>query len=271
MRELHLSLVRQLRPYLQRHGHIRGCLPGCSVVGHLKCHAKNRYFFGLDIKDAFRSVDVGKLASFVLCHRKTDEEETRGYLQRNFFDSETGGLVTGGPASQDLFNLYLLELVENQGLLEICRRYNLMYTRYLDDLLFSSSERIGRTKRKNIRRFLANVGLTVSERKTMLVDLKRAHRVEINGLGLEYGGRLYLPKHFLLRLNGKLHSAITLLESGQFDQSLFRELNGLIGLFSSIGTPWGRKKQKERKICYQIQKYRRLLSRLQRNTAPKGS
>lgn len=133
-------------------------------------------------------------------------EQTYGFLQKMCLTGKDG-LITGAPASPDLFNIYTSILLDNP-LKELTKKYRLTYTRYRDDLLFSSTAPIGKRKRKAICAVIRTAGFTIHPQKTQLYDLKQKPAV-VNGAGLEFGGRIFIPRHFLRRAHGMLHRKIT--------------------------------------------------------------
>lgn len=117
-----------------------------------------------------------------------------------------GGLIIGAPASPDLFNLYTGTLLDGR-LAELARQYGLKYSRFLDDLTFSSpSAPIGKRKRKAIRQAVIESRFTLSEKKTRVIDLRKGP-VVICGIGLEYGGRTFVPRHYTNKIRGLIHRA----------------------------------------------------------------
>jgi len=180
--------------------------PGNSARKNLEKHRYNRYFYLIDLKSAFSSVDRNKL-THILCalDQELKNEEVITFLEKYCF-SPNGSLVTGTSSSPDLFNIYCGELLD-KPLGDLCQRYELTYTRYSDDLTFSSSnEPIGYRKRRAIRQIIEAAGFKVNHRKSAVYDLQKGPIV-INGIGLELGGRIFLPRHYLRNIKGLLHKA----------------------------------------------------------------
>ena len=153
MKVLHTRIVSYLR-WLQHNNplllqHATGAKPGNSSVKNVLIHRHNRYFYLTDIIDAYRNINCKTLAEILSDldpQLKDEKEEILDFLKHYCLTSE-GGLIVGAPASPDLFNIYAAVLLD-QPLDEICQKYNLTYTRYLDDLCFSYLKfRIGKRKR----------------------------------------------------------------------------------------------------------------------------
>ena len=148
MRLLHQRLIQRLRQIPCQMPFAVGARPGGSPRAALRPHLDARYIYTLDIKDAFPSVKRDVLAE-TLFRLDPDlgesPDEIAGFLDGYCFDARRGGLVIGAPASPDLFNIYAAEVLDRR-LADLIKRHGLRYTRYIDDLTFSSKNTIGRRK-----------------------------------------------------------------------------------------------------------------------------
>jgi len=179
-----------------------------SARKNLERHRQNRYFYLIDLKSAFSDVDRKKL-TIILCalDQKLNgkNEEVITFLEKYCLSSNRG-LISGASSSPDLFNIYAGELLD-KPLADLCQRYELTYTRYSDDLTFSSFKApIGDRKRKAIRQIIEAAGFKVNHRKSAVYDVQKG-LIVINGIGLELGGRIFLPRHYLRKIRGLLHKA----------------------------------------------------------------
>ena len=230
MRILHARLIRHLRSLPVDLQYATGARPGSSPVRNVARHRENRHFYLLDIQSAYQNVNGQRLAE-VLCSQDPiliDQEEQVYQFLAQFCLDPLGGLAIGAPASPDLFNIYCGVLID-QLLGDLCQQYGLIYTRYLDDLTFSSSgDPIGKRKRRTIRGIFGAAGFTVNHQKSGVFDLAKGPIV-INGVGLELGGRLYLPRHFLRKIRGLLNLAWK--SPSSVDPDL---IYGLMGVFWAI-------------------------------------
>jgi hypothetical protein len=208
MDELHQRLIHALRALHVPLPYAFGALPGRSRLQNVLQHRRAAHIYLLDLHDAYPSVDGERLAR-ILCQLDPELrgkiDEVYAFLWR-YCLAHDGGLFVGAPASPDLFNLYAGTLLDGP-LAELVRRYGLVYSRFLDDLTFSSpSAPIGRRKRKAIRQAVIGSGFTLSEKKTRVVDLRKGPIV-ICGIGLEQGGRTFVPRHYTGKIRGLIHRA----------------------------------------------------------------
>jgi len=234
MRRIHRLFIEYVRGLGVPMPNSTACLPGQSAVKNVLHHRKrnrrafHRYFVLLDICSAYQAVEIDRLMEALVeidPEMSRTEEETKKFMLDNFFD-ESGGLVTGGPASPDLFNLYC-EIHIDSKLRGLCRMYGITYTRYLDDLVFSSEVPIGKKKRRALRNIVEAAGFRVSDKKAETIDLRKGPAT-VNGVGITLEGRLFLPRHMLDHVRGLLHVALT---KGAIKPSV---IHGKMGLLSSV-------------------------------------
>lgn len=170
----------------------------------------NRYLVLMDISSAYQAVDLERMVDVILRIRHdlvSERESVRDFLREYCFDPQLGGLVTGAPSSQDLFNLYCEVLIDRQ-LRDLSERYGLVYSRYLDDLTFSSLGPIGLKKRRALRAVLQDAGFKISDKKAQVIDLRKGPAV-LNGVGICLDGRIFLPRKTLDHIRGLIHQALT--------------------------------------------------------------
>jgi hypothetical protein len=168
----------------------------------------NRFVITIDIKNAYRTVKADDLA-WVLGQINPKQfsgyQRTIKFVEQFCFDPEFGGLAMGAPASNDLFNVYC-EYTLDVRLRGICDVYNITYTRYVDDLMFSSQNQITEPVRKLIRETMESAGFVINDKKAHVYDL-RLGPIQVNGVGITYEGKMFLPRKTLTKLRGMIHCA----------------------------------------------------------------
>ncbi|OGD63079.1 hypothetical protein A3A71_03770 [Candidatus Berkelbacteria bacterium RIFCSPLOWO2_01_FULL_50_28] len=243
MREVHSALISYLRSLPADLSAATGARKGHSSITNIFPHRNNRYFLLLDIKDAYGTVDEEKLVQVLLELDPTLPRDLFGsevvtqFLQRYCLNNK-GGLLTGAPASPDLYNLYVAVLLDSK-LIELCKQYGLTYTRYLDDITLSSMTRIGKKKRQAIYGLMREAGLVIHESKTQILDLNRGP-VKIAGFTLNQNRSIILPRSYLGKIRGAIHNAI---EKGLCDKATQVQISGMMSqLLASLQDPSVRRK-----------------------------
>ncbi len=261
MREVHKRFIRWLRKLRIEMPYATAALPGMSPLRNVNRHRQygrrkngrtpfRRYLYLLDLKSAYQNVDPEKLAAIIWKRNRTlpgDEQEVLEFLWKYCLSKEEGGLLVGAPASPDLFNIYAREVIDVY-LEPVCEQYNLVYSRYLDDLTFSAERKIGWRKREIIRDIILRAGFDISHRKSHILDLAK-HPVAINGVGIELSGRVFMPRHALLSLRSLLYRAVSGYEVSP------HQIHGTMGLFKSL-TDLDNPNEAEKEIIRLYQQFR---------------
>jgi hypothetical protein len=196
-----------------------GGMPDIARTEHILRHRRwtdgrpslPRYFFKTDLWNAYGSLPLLRLAE-LLCETcwKHDIEvtplEVLGFLNC-YCSPREGGLALGGPAAPWLFNWYCAVTIDLPLTVFLNPQGGRRYTRYYDDLLFSSSTPFGGKTRKRIMRVIRNAGFAPHDGKTRRSDLRR-HDLVIVGLRVVRDGRLYHSTRYLARVEGVLHRAL---------------------------------------------------------------
>lgn len=227
MRTLHRRVIHTIRLHtLGKMQYATGAKPGCSPVRNAQKHRMNQYLFLVDLRSAYRHVKAEQLAG-ILCviePRLENQEEVVSAFLKTYFFSKHGGLAIGGPASPDLFNLYAWWLID-RALEPLLGQYGLTYTRYLDDLCFSSKQPIGRRKRRALLKIIREY-FEISARKVIVADVEKV-AVKITGVMLNRGGRISVPGKYKRRLSGHIHLAMQ-------KKSSLAKVAGAFGAFQNI-------------------------------------
>ncbi|MFA5926889.1 MAG: reverse transcriptase domain-containing protein [Patescibacteria group bacterium] len=212
MRRVHAEIKRYIRRLWRRpYWAVRfGSVKMSSAPALLRTHLRlgNRYYVSMDIASAFESIDGTKLAE-TICDVDPQytgkQEEVLTFLQR-YCLHRNGGLVVGAPASNYWFELYL-KVHLDPAIRTLCQKYRLHYTRFADDLLFSSRFPVGRRKRATLAAAIRSVGFRLSCHKCQVLDLKKGD-VFINGIGIHPDGTTFLKRSKVKELCCMLRQAL---------------------------------------------------------------
>lgn len=221
---------------------VHGFVPGRSIVSNASPHAGRAVLVNLDLADFFPSVHFVRVRSvfarlgysgavatlLALLSTECPRREVRYDGKTYFVATGPRGLPQGACTSPALANQVARRL--DRRLAGLARKMNLVYTRYADDLTFSSAEpmneRIGYLMAR-VRHIADAEGFTVNEKKSRVLrknaaqivtglvvnDKPTLRRPEIRRLrailhraareGLDYQNRARHP-HFVAQLQGKI-------------------------------------------------------------------
>lgn len=167
-----------------------GFAEGRSVVTNAQKHLGQNYVLNIDLKDFFPSVERARINARLqiapfnftpeiamtiagLCCMKVESDETNiRYV-----------LPQGVPTSPIITNMICDKL--DRRLAGLARRFGLRYTRYADDITFSSMHNVYQPTGafwKELRRIIIDQKFTINESKTRLQ--KRGSRQEVTGLNV---------------------------------------------------------------------------------------
>lgn len=117
---------------------VKGFIKGESYKTYLEPHQGGNFFLRIDLKDFFRSINKNHIRKMLLTNISMPDEEERDYIIKIITEICTldGILPQGAITSPGISNLVFARM--DQRILKYCQILNIEYTRYADDLLFSS-------------------------------------------------------------------------------------------------------------------------------------
>lgn len=128
-----LSYVLQLvyKPKLSVHGFVQGK----SIVTNASQHVGRRYLLNVDLEDFFPSIHFGRVRGMFMAHPYSFNGRVATTLAQ--ICSLQDCLPQGAPTSPIISNMICAKM--DSELQKLAREYRCYYTRYADDLTFSTS------------------------------------------------------------------------------------------------------------------------------------
>lgn len=147
---------------------------GSRISQNAVPHIGKRYLLKLDITDFFGSISFEQVYSAA--------------FNTSFFPKQigvmltelcclNGALVQGAPTSPALSNIVMYHFDNNIGVW--CRKHGIAYTRYCDDMTFSSDMPLFSVY-KRVKKMLENMGFELNESKTRFINSN--NRQSVTGL-----------------------------------------------------------------------------------------
>lgn len=169
-----------------------------SVVTNATMHKSQNYVFNIDLKDFFPSIEQGRvmkrltLAPFNfspqiallisgLCSMRVKREQTIETKQHDLDKQFMYVLPQGAPTSPIITNMICDTL--DRRLAGLAKRFGICYTRYADDITFSSMHYVYSKNGefiKELTRIINSQGFVINEIKTRLQKL--GSRQEVTGI-----------------------------------------------------------------------------------------
>lgn len=200
-----------------------------SIITNAKVHQNKRYVLNLDLKDFFESFHFGRVKGFFEKNKYflLPKEVATVIAQLTCYK---GHLPQGGPSSPVITNLICNNL--DMRLLQISKKYKLNYTRYADDLTFSTNNKHFSDQYSSFYEEIAKIiersGFKINENKTRLQygDSKQ----EVTGLTVNK--KINVDRNYYKTTRSMAHSLYT---TGEFKiDGAKGTINQLEGRFSFI-------------------------------------
>lgn len=226
-------LVRDELRSLPIHDAAIGYRAGKGIRDHAQPHAAARYLLKLDFKDFFPSLKFASLEhrlSVDTTYSPVERWILGNLLCRRPKGSSVLQLSIGAPSSPFVSNYLLREFDERMA--EYCQQTDMRYTRYADDLAFSTS-RPGflddlEGQVRNLVSELTYLGLSLNEAKTINVSTKR--RRTLVGLTLSNQGHASIGRDAKRTLRSALHKFST----GELSPSEAANLKGRLAFTYAV-------------------------------------
>jgi RNA-directed DNA polymerase len=130
------KLNQVLRCVYQPKPSTHGFAVGRSIITNASQHLRQRYLLNIDIKDFFPSINFGRVRGLYMAlpYRCTEEVATV-LAQICCYENQ---LPQGAPTSPIVSNMICAQL--DSQLQNLAKKYHCIYTRYADDITFSTSK-----------------------------------------------------------------------------------------------------------------------------------
>lgn len=170
---------------------VHGFTDGKSIVSNAQTHIRKRYVFNIDIKDFFPSINFGRVRGMFMAKPYYIPENPATVLAQICCVDNI--LPQGAPTSPVVSNMICGKL--DSELKRLALKYKCVYTRYADDITFSTTAKdfpnsigfikevdssIGSVVGDQLEKTVINNGFSINSSKTRL--LRRSFRQEVTGL-----------------------------------------------------------------------------------------
>lgn len=184
-----------------------------SIFDNASIHAQSNYLLRMDFADFFPSIKDSDFQVFVEARRATlfsnwsesDVEILRKLLFRN------SSLTIGAPTSPVVSNFLCFEM--DATLDELSRRYGVSYTRYADDLFFSTAQAgvlnsIEQEVQKKVLALVLPSSLKLNLTKTRHSSRRRTRKV--TGITLGSDKTPHIGRHLKRKIRSLIHKVDSL-------------------------------------------------------------
>lgn len=225
-------LVDNLFAELPVHDAVYSYRTGRNIRGNAILHRNNNYLLRIDFSDFFPSIheaDITKMlrkyhAFLPLQLSRRDISLVTSIVCKN------GCLTIGAPSSPIISNTILYDLDER--LTEICRNCSVRYSRYADDLYFSTNrpnvlEKVFDDIKKEVTA-MKSPRLHINHNKTVFTSRKRLRKVA--GITLSSNNQLSIGRQRKRAIKSMVHKYI----NGELSYDMASYLRGFLAYIQSI-------------------------------------
>lgn len=200
-----------------------------GIYDNAKNHVNKLFVLNVDIEDFFESFNFGRVRGYFIKNRNFlfHENVATSIAQLTCYE---GRLPQGAPTSPIISNL-IFAIVDNR-IAKLTAGYKLEYSRYADDLTFSTNDRNFQGKYEkflsDLQAILEHSGFQINQRKTRFQERNRMQEVT----GLTVNRKVNVPKKYYKETRAMANN---LYRTGEFyinEQS--GSLNQLQGKFLHI-------------------------------------
>lgn len=208
---------------------------GSSIKKNAELHRRHRYLLKMDFKNFFSSIRSRDLECHFLRNlsHKLSPNDIRSIIRLCCIKNEAEDelcLSVGAPTSPFLSNTIMYEF--DKVVDEWCKGKRIVYTRYADDMTFSTNEKGVSSDVENyvmlVLKSLIYPNLSLNTNKTIHLS-KRSQR-RVTGIVINNNNELSLGRAKKREISVLVHHYIT----GKLDPQLLPKLQGLLGFAKDV-------------------------------------
>jgi RNA-directed DNA polymerase len=169
----------------------------CPIAQNASVHVKKKYVLNIDLKDFFQNISayrVKKLFSSDV-FQFSDQMATALTMLITY----KGHLPTGAPTSPVISNFSCLQM--DAQLKQFCQQHEISYSRYADDLSFSSDNAFSEELKEKIRNVIHENHFQLNEKKFRLKSSNRKQTVT----GLTVNQKVNVNRTLLKKIRAMVH------------------------------------------------------------------
>lgn len=244
LKDIQVRILTRLLYHIPVSNASHGFVPGRSIVTNAMTHYHSRHLINLDLKDAFPSVSrhrvevglqigLGRIVKkFGLRLPHDVRQELIGLLGTLLTYNDQ--LPQGAPTSGYLLNIAASVLDARLFTLLQKEATGITYTRYADDLSFTSKDEAITTEfLDKVKRLIRRSGFRWNPRKTHKASAEKGQAIEICGIYVD-GDQLRLPRDKMDMYRSILRRAATQIPPGQLDEATKRQIQGVVGFVEMV-------------------------------------
>lgn len=205
-KKLNYLLQLVYKPSKAAHGFIKSQIQNESfifknIVTNAKQHRGRKIILNMDIEDFFPTITAKRIFGLFRSAPFNFNNKVAGLLAEICVHDVTKTLPQGAPTSPIISNMVCKVL--DAKLIELSKKYHLVYTRYADDLTFSSSKQyLPEGILNEISNIVEGTGFSIKKQKTRV--LTKSVRQEVTGLIINE--KVNVSRKYIRNVRAMLHN-----------------------------------------------------------------
>lgn len=182
---------------------VHGFVPEKNIITNARIHRNKKTVINIDIEDFFQSIHFGRVRGFFEKDKYfgLSKEVALIIAQLTCYK---GHLPQGAPTSPIISNL--IAKILDLRILRICKKYKLDYTRYADDMTFSTNKHFTSDKLEklliDLEKVLNDTGFKLNTKKTRI----QRNNLRQDVTGLTVNEKLNVNKVYIKKTRAMAHS-----------------------------------------------------------------
>jgi RNA-directed DNA polymerase len=169
----------------------------CNIVANASPHVGKKYLLNMDLKDFFPGITAKRVKGLFQSSLFGYNDQISTSL--TLLTTYHGKLPIGAPTSPVISNFICYQL--DGDLITFSESHNLVYSRYADDLTFSSDEPIPPSTFEEITELIENNQFVINNKKTRLTTMNRRQVVT----GITVNEKVNVNRTLLKRIRAMTH------------------------------------------------------------------
>lgn len=234
IKEIQRAIVKTLLGSIPIHDCAKAYIKSSSIFDNALPHKNKKFLLKMDFRDFFPSITPSDLIYFLekngLVLGSFESTIITNYLFWRRKGERKLSLCIGAPSSPLISNIIMYDI--DCEISEFCNKEEISYTRYADDLTFSSDDM---EKLKAVYGFISNLvkksehpKLVINKEKTKYIGKGRSKRV--TGVVITHKGELGVGRH----LRKKIRAMIYLYSKNRLKREDIPYLHGMLSHINNI-------------------------------------
>ena len=169
-----------------------------TILSNAQNHLNKKYVLNMDLKDFFHSISTVQVKEFFMHSPFKFSEDLATCLA--LICCYQGRLPMGAPTSPVISNLICIPL--DKLIVAIAKEHKLMYSRYADDITFSTDETISEVAIAQIKASITNFGFSLNEKKFRIQSKFRKQSVT----GIVVNAKPNVDRKYVRNIRAAIHN-----------------------------------------------------------------